>query len=123
VTGLHPLDGAVYLGQRGDVSGRVYELVAHHSGAETEAEERGLSQQLARFAEPDGVLLDALTFADMTAGPDGATVWADARIAEILDRYDEDDPVFRAVRRSAPKLLVAVGRTLSRLGAVSAQPM
>ena len=39
-TGLHPLDGATHLAQRGDVPLVVCELVAHHSGADVEAAER-----------------------------------------------------------------------------------
>lgn len=51
---------------------------------------------LAEFAEPPELLLDVLTCADMTTGPDGSRVRATDRVSEILSRYPEDDPVHRA---------------------------
>lgn len=44
----------------------------------------------------------------MTTGPDGSFVRAEDRVSEILSRYPEDDPVHRAIERSAPTLLAAV---------------
>jgi putative nucleotidyltransferase with HDIG domain len=44
-SGFHPLDGARYLRDQG-WDPVVVQLVAHHSGAEVEAEERGLRDQL-----------------------------------------------------------------------------
>jgi hypothetical protein len=85
-------------------------LVAYHTGAVFEARERGLSEALAEFAEPPDFLLDVLTCADMTTGPDGSPVRADDRLSEILSRYAEDDPVHRAITSSAPTLLAAVAR-------------
>jgi hypothetical protein len=46
----------------------------------------------------------------MTTGPDGSFVRAEDRVSEILSRYPEDDPVHRAIERSAPTLLAAVAR-------------
>src|SRR4051794_39931463 len=57
VTGLHPLDGARYLRSEGWPE-LVVCLVAHHTGAEVEAEERGLSGELAEFDRPPEPLLD-----------------------------------------------------------------
>ena len=91
-TGLHALDGAAWLVERGGPSGLVG-LVGHHSGAAFEAEERGLVEMFAALPEPDPDLLDLLTMLDMTTGPDGRPVSAEQRIAEILDRYPADDPV------------------------------
>jgi len=119
--GFHPVDGARYVRQQGQE--RLASLVAYHSGARFEAEERGLVDALAEFAPEDGPLLDALTYADMTTGPAGERVPFEERIAEILDRYPPDDPVHRANRRSRPLLQEAVDRTLARLGAVADQPM
>ena len=55
--GFHPVDGARYVGQRGQE--RLASLVAYHSGARFEAEERGLVDALAEFEPEDGPLLDA----------------------------------------------------------------
>jgi HD domain len=118
---FHPVDGARYVRQQGQQ--RLASLVAHHSGARFEAEERGLVDALAEFEPEDGPLLDALTYADMTTGPAGQRVLFEERVAEILDRYPPDDPVHRAIRRSRPALQEAVDRTLARLGAVAHQPM
>ena len=86
-------------------------------------EERGLAEQLATIDQPAGTaLLDALTYADMTTGPQGQFVAAADRIAEILSRYGPDDPVHRAVTRSRADLLAAVKRTEDRLDAVDDSP-
>ncbi len=119
--GFHPVDGARYVRQQGQQ--RLAALVAHHSGARFEAEERGLVDTLAEFQPENGPVLDALTYADMTTGPAGQRMLLEERIAEILDRYPPDDPVHRANRRSRPVLQAAVDRTLERLGAVADQPM
>jgi hypothetical protein len=114
-SGLHPLDGAVYLRSRGDVPAVVVSLVAYHTGALVEAEERGLSQELAAFPAPPTELLDVVTTADIITGPDGTLMDATDRIAEILTRYEEGTPVYRAVRRSAPDLLATVERVDQRV--------
>jgi HD domain len=119
--GFHPVDGARYVRQHGQE--RLASLVAYHSGAQFEAEERGLVDALAEFEPEDGPLLDALTYADMTTGPAGQRVDLEERIAEILERYPPDDPVYRAIRRSRPMLREAVERTRARLEAVADQPM
>jgi len=108
-TGFHSLDGAVFVRAEG-FPALVVSLVAYHTGAVFEARERGLSEALAEFAEPPDFLLDVLTCADMTTGPDGSPVRADDRLSEILSRYAEDDPVHRAIMLSAPTLLAAVAR-------------
>jgi hypothetical protein len=115
VTGFHPLDGARYLAASG-VDPQIVSLVAYHSGATYEAEERGFSDELAVFDPPaDLTLLDALTYADMTTGPKGQPTTVIDRIAEILSRYGPEDPVHRAVSRSRPSLVAAVERTQARL--------
>ncbi len=109
-----PVDGARYVRRQGQE--RLASLVAHHSGARFEAEERGLVDAWAEFEAGDGSLLDALTYADMTTGPAGQRVDLEERIAEILKRYPSDHPVHRAVSRSHPVLRGAVDRTRARLG-------
>jgi putative nucleotidyltransferase with HDIG domain len=108
-TGFHPVDGAAFVRAEG-FPAVVVSLVAYHTGAVFEARERGLSAALAEFSEPPELLLDLLTCADMTTGPDGSRVRAEDRVSEILLRYPEDDPVHRAIERAAPTLLAAVAR-------------
>jgi HD domain len=114
VTGLHPMDGVRYLRERGWPE-LVVGLVAHHTGAEAEAEERGLTQELREFLRPAESLLDLVTMADLTTSPAGRDVDPAQRIAEILRHYAPDDPVHRAVTRSAPSLLAVVKRVSGRL--------
>ena len=74
-TGLHGLDGARYLRDHHHADPMLCRLVAHHSCAVIEADERGLAHVLARdFAPPPQALADALTFCDMTTSPDGEHV-------------------------------------------------
>lgn len=119
--GFHPLDGARFLRAHGQE--RLACLVAHHSGARFEAEERGLVEELAAFPVEDGPVMDALTFADMTIGPAGQPMTLDERISEIRDRYPQDDPVHRAIVRARPLLQAIIDRTQQRLDGGLAQPM
>lgn len=112
-TGFHPLDGARFVEESG-YSPLVVSLVAFHSGATVEAQERGLAAELQQFAEPDLRLLDFLTFSDMTTGPTGEAVTVEARLYEILERYPVDDPVFRAITKSSAELIAAVKRVRER---------
>ena len=108
-TGLHGLDGARYLRDVHHADPMLCRLVAHHSCAVIEAEERGLSGVLRReFAEPPQSLADALTFCDMTTSPDGEHVQVDRRLAEIHDRYGSGHLVSRSIRRATPLILQAV---------------
>src|SRR5580693_8082585 len=71
-TGFHPLDGARYLGDASQADELLCRLVAHHSCAVVESAQRGLDRTLLReFALIDDELADALTYCDMTTGPDG----------------------------------------------------
>lgn len=108
-TGFHPVDGAVYV-RAENFPPVVVSLVAYHTGAVFEAQERGLSDVLAEFPQPPDFLLDLLTCADMKTGPDGSAVCPEDRISEILSRYPVEDPVHRAIERSAPALLAAAAR-------------
>jgi hypothetical protein len=116
-TGFHPLDGARFLEAFG-IDRRVVCLVAHHSGAAFEAAERGFAVELAVYGREVGPVMDALTCADMTVGPEGQRVTFEQRIAEILDRYPEDDPVHRAIMRARVELESAVRRAEARLAVV-----
>lgn len=70
-TGFHPLDGARFLRRSGWLD-EVCDLVAHHSCARVEANERGVGRHLAmEFIDWPGPERDALWTADATTGPDG----------------------------------------------------
>lgn len=107
-TGFHPLDGAVFARSAG-FGELVASLVGFHSGAHLEASERGL-QGLSEFSDPPSDVLDALTFCDLTTGPDGSPVPADDRLSDVLTRYAPEDPVHRAVDAGREELLAAVQR-------------
>ncbi|MFF0232821.1 HDIG domain-containing metalloprotein [Micromonospora sp. NPDC005254] len=119
-TGFHALDGARWLRSHG-FGDRVAALVAHHSCAVYEADERGLGQALANeFPREETATSDALWYADMTTGPDGQDLTVDERLAEIRQRYGPDDVVTWFWQKAEPMLRDAVRRTQRRL---SAQPM
>jgi len=118
-TRFHPLDGARYLRDEGWPE-IIVNLVAHHSGARFEAKQRGLADELAEFPFPGGPLLDALALADLTTGPSGESLTYDERIAEILRRYPEDDPVHQAWLEAEPVLRESVRRAEARLAGGSA---
>jgi putative nucleotidyltransferase with HDIG domain len=122
VTGFHPLDGARYLRDAQHADPVLCSLVAHHSGAMTEAAERGLDGELAReFSPARADLGDALTYCDMTTSPDGCRLPVDQRLAEIRARYEPGHPVSRAIARSAPELSAAVARVTRRLATGTVQ--
>ena len=114
-TGLHGLDGARYLRDVQHADPMLCRLVAHHSYAVIEAEERGLADVLTReFAPPPQPLADALTFCDMTTSPDGDQVQVTHRLAEIHDRYGSGHLVSRFISRATPLILEAVGQVRAR---------
>jgi hypothetical protein len=87
-TGFHPLDGARHLCDTEHAGELLCRLVAHHSCAINETTERGLaSDLLSEFPPPPGHLADALTYCDMTTGPDGQTMNIEQRLSEIIGRY------------------------------------
>ncbi|MET7375855.1 HD domain-containing protein [Micromonospora arida] len=116
-TGFHALDGARWLLRQGfDV--RVAGLVAYHSCAAYEADERGLGAVLrAEFSQEESPTSDALWFADMTTGPDGQDLTPEGRLAEIRERYGPEHLVTQFWRRAEPALMEAVLRTQERLTA------
>ena len=109
VTGFHPLDGARYLRDHEHADELLTRLVAHHSCAAIEAEERGLADELHRdFARPRRDLADALTYCDMTTGPDGQHLAVESRLSEIHRRYGYGHLVSHAIRRASPRIIEAV---------------
>jgi hypothetical protein len=119
--GFHPVDGARFLRAPGQE--RLACLVAHHSEARFEAEERGLVDELAAFPAEEGPVMDALIYADMTTGPAGEPMTLEQRVDEILRRYPPDDPVHRAIVRARPLLQAAVERTRRQLNGGPTQPI
>ncbi len=119
-TGLHGLDGARYLRDRHHADPMLCRLVAHHSCAVTEADERGLADALARdFTPPPQELAEALTFCDMTTSPDGEHVHVNHRLAEIHNRYGTGHLVSRSISRATPLILEAVGQVTTRAARTS----
>ncbi|MEU1281113.1 HD domain-containing protein [Streptomyces sp. NPDC005805] len=109
-TGFHPIDGARYLESLG-APARLVCLVAHHSGAVYEAEQRGLTAELDVYEREDSPVLDALIYADMTTGPAGQSFDFDRRVDEILERYAPGSEVHNAISKARPYLGAAVERT------------
>ncbi|MFF4448189.1 HD domain-containing protein [Streptomyces sp. NPDC001502] len=111
-TGFHPLDGARFLRDEHGADERLVRLVANHSFALLEAEERGLREVLERefplLDEP--LLVDALVYCDMMTTPDGEQTTAENRVTEVLGRYGADSLVGRFVRRASPEIFAAVAR-------------
>jgi hypothetical protein len=115
-TGFHPLDGARYLRDVHAADSILCRLVANHSCAVIEAEERGLGRELsAEFPVADSALGDALTYCDMTTSPAGDPVSVGDRLAEIRRRYGPSDVVTSFMNAAEPELLASVGRVSSRL--------
>ena len=115
VTGLHALDGARYLRDAHHAGTMLCRLVAHHSCAIIEAEERGLADTLSLEFEPaPQALSNVLTFCDMTTSPDGELVPAEQRLAEIQQRYGPGHLVSRSIQRATPMILRAVEQVQDR---------
>lgn len=112
---FHPLDGAVYL-RSVEAPTEVVALVAWHTGAAYEAEQRGLLGDLEQMPHPLAEELDVLTMVDLAISPTGEPILDLDRIAEILTRYEENDAVYQAVKASTPHLLQSSARAKSRLG-------
>ncbi|MFF8899542.1 HD domain-containing protein [Streptomyces lydicus] len=124
-TGFHPLDGARFLRDQESFDDRVVRLVAHHSCALLEAEERGLRDELAdEFELEQPELVDALIYCDMTTTPDGGHTTPADRLDEIVSRYGPDTIVGRFIQRAAPDIHAAANRVNARMTAAEAtQPM
>jgi putative nucleotidyltransferase with HDIG domain len=115
VTGLHALDGARYLRDAQHADAMLCRLVAHHSYAIIEAEERGLADLLSSEFEPAPYALSSvLTCCDMTTSPDGELVPVERRLAEIHHRYGPGHLVSRSIQRATPMILRAVEQVHGR---------
>jgi hypothetical protein len=108
-TGFHPLDGARYLRDIAQAEEILCHLVAGHSCAIIEAEQRGLAEELSReFPPADEPLKNALTYCDMTTTPDGEHVAVGHRLAEIRERYGPGHLVTHFIQSAEPWLVEAV---------------
>jgi hypothetical protein len=100
---------------------RVAALVAHHSHSEFMAAARGLLPEVERWPKEDGLVGDALAWADMTAAPAGGRMAVRERLAGIRRRHAAEGPALAAARsRREPHLLLAAARVdvaLVRAGA------
>ena len=101
-TGFHHLDGANYLGERGEH--RLACLVAHHSSGTQEGHLRGLDQEMSRFPAEPGLIADCLTYCDLSNGPEGQPMELNQRIDEVERRYGRDDVVPQGLRLAYPLL-------------------
>ena len=117
-TGFHPLDGARYLRAIG-APDRLCRLVAHHTGARVEAANRGLIDTLMEEFPPEASeTADALTYADLTTGPEGSPVSALERVMEILVRYPPNHVVHQSIQHARPELLEIAARVDARLAGI-----
>lgn len=108
-TGMHQLDGARYLRDVAGAEDRLCRLVAYHSCADNEARERDLLGVLAaEFDTERPDLARALTYCDMTTGPDGIHLDVVERLAEIHSRYGPEHLVSRSITAATPCILAAV---------------
>jgi predicted hydrolase (HD superfamily) len=122
-TGFHSLDGGRWL-RHERVDDRIASLVANHSCAWMEAEERGLDAILdAEFPREKSAVADALCFSDMTTGPDGQDFEILERLAEIRSRYGPDHLVTRFIIRAEPEMVASVRRTEVRMADFESHPM
>jgi putative nucleotidyltransferase with HDIG domain len=114
-TGWYPLDGALHLVEQGWPE-RLAALVAHHSESGAMARALGLEQHLEAFPREDGVLLDALTYCDLTTSPSGGRTTLQRRLDDLAMRHADDNAALVAARTDRRRpLREAVERTESRL--------
>lgn len=112
-TGAHQLDGAALLQLAGQE--RLAALVAHHSESRFELGLVGLEEELAAYADEDSAVSQALTYCDLTIGPDGFPVEPWERLDEIRERYGDEHVYVRAQELALPSLYLALAHTEMRL--------
>ena len=111
-TGFHPLDGGAFLRAEGYPE-RLACLVANHSLAILTADERQAADLADQFPREDGLLADALAYADMHSAPDGRIIPVQRRLADIAQRHAD-----RGEEVRAQQLRAAMARVGSALLAV-----
>jgi hypothetical protein len=68
---------------------RLARLVANHSLAVLTADEHAIHNLVEQFPREEGLLADALAYADMHSAPDGRTIPVERRLADIARRHDD----------------------------------
>ncbi|MHB2023229.1 MAG: antitoxin Xre/MbcA/ParS toxin-binding domain-containing protein [Mycobacteriales bacterium] len=107
-TGLHHLDAALTLD--GLIPARVVGLVAHHSAGDAEAELCHMSIALDCFPGEHSAISDALTYCDLTSGPEGRPMRPADAIDDAIRRFGTDHVVARALQARRADLLAACTR-------------
>ncbi|MCF6467624.1 HD domain-containing protein [Nonomuraea sp. MG754425] len=108
-TGMHQLDGARYLRDVAGADEQFCRLVAYHSCADNEARQRELLEVLVKeFDQERPELARALTYCDMTTGPDGRLLAVRDRLAEIHSRYGPEHVVSRSISDATPCIVSSV---------------
>ena len=118
VTGFHPLDGARFVRDAGWPEAAA--VVAQHTGARNEALLRGVDL-MDEFPFENTLLYRALSYCDLTTGPDGRRTNVEDRVAEICQRYGDAHVVSQAILRGVPEFK-ALESEIERLVAVSGSP-
>lgn len=114
-TGLHSLDGAYLLRDKGWPE-RLVALVAHHSEARYGAAAMDLLDELNQFEREQGPVADALVYADMSSSTDGQPVTVNLRLSDLRYRHSEDElPMRIAMSSREPHLMLATARTEIRM--------
>ena len=113
-TGFHPIDGARYLEHSGWPP-KVYNLVAHHSGARFLASALGLDSQIGRYAFVADPVSDALTVADQSTGLRGELTTIEDRLADQLRRHGADSCYAQAYLQRGPYVRSCASRIIALL--------
>ena len=113
-TGCHQIDGARYLTARATRT-RLCALVAHHSAATCEAEERGLLDELAVWPREESRGRRRALDGRHDHRPAGRGVDLRRAAGGDPDRYDADSIVGRAMLRAEPAIRAAIERTRQRM--------
>lgn len=66
-----------------------------------------------------GLVADALTYCDMTIGPDGNPVEIEERLAEVIVRYGDGDLVAESIQEARTHIERSAQRVRAILGADS----
>lgn len=115
-TGFHPLDGGRFLVAEG-FPPRLAGLVAHHSLAHLHADPDEAAALAAEFPREEGLISDALAYADMHSAPDGGLITAERRLADIATRHASRRQAHRAAQ-----LRISIARVGAALLDLGAQP-
>lgn len=94
-TGFHPLDGGAFLRAEGYPE-RLAALVANHSLAILSADGHWADDLAEQFPREEGMLTDALAYADMHSSPDGRIIPVELRLADIAARHVDRGEASRA---------------------------